>query len=1193
MQNPLLRLAPIVCNRTKQLIAFALVIFFYVFSACTDNKTSKSPEIPSPHVRVNSLLSENNQVLSDQTNEAQHDILFPDGTPVLTGKPFTINPLAIPSNSQKLVTANPRNRVRAYPNQKNAVNPTFFSNLSWSKTTNEPLPDDFIQTLTAEIISKFEISGQSQTINWIQKNTRFPKPVPAGDPISREQASFDIRSLDVEQGMASSYVNAMALDQTGALWIGTGGGGLSRYNGNSFVHFTEETGLSKNYILCLQFDKDGNLWFGTNGGGLGKFDGKNFYYLNTDNGLLSNTILSLYLDEKNAVWCGTESGGLAKISENTLTNFTPLNGFPAQSVWAINSNSDGNIYAGTDQGIFKFDGTSFYFLEETKNIPVLCLSRNGNNEIAAGTRTNGILLLKNNSIYTLNTNNGLPSDYIVSLAAPESETLYIGTEEDGLVIYKKDKLYIYREKEGLTSSYISCILSDSKQRIWMGTFRGGINLFSPNSFNHYSSETGLSKSVVQSIAQGAGNSLWLGTNGEGLFQYNGREFIQYNEAGGFPSNFINAAIKDRNGNLWFGTEYGGLIRYKNGSFFQISREQGLNAEIIISLSEDKNGDIWIGTDGDGLFKFNGNEFYQYSTNQGLPNDIIPALQSDKSGNLWIGTNGGGLIKFDGNEFICFSPKEGLPSTFISTLKIDKTNLLWIGTEGAGIWAFDGKEFMGITEYEGLTHNTIWSITEDNSNRLWIATEMGINVILRDSTLPNPQISRMLTLRSQSGLKGLDFYPNAAYLDNQNIIWWGTGKALTSLNLNKYQFNNTPQSVSISQIEINEKYYDFNLESEKTNGIRFNQTAPFSNIPTSLVLAHNLNHLSFHFSPNQWIAPERLWYSYYLDGIDNDWSSPTQRSIADYRNIPAGKYTLWVKALNDGNEWGEAAFITFEILPPWWLTWWAKIIYFTLLVIAIIQIFRWRTAALLKRQEELERLVNERTYELKKEKQEVEKQRDEVEKQRKVSEELLLNILPAEIAQELKAKGSSDAKLINEATVLFTDFKGFTEMSETLSPKELVSDINECFSAFDKIIEKHGVEKIKTIGDAYMAAGGLPSPNTTHARDVLNAALEIQDFMANLKKQRSAEGKHYFEIRIGIHTGSVVAGIVGIRKFQYDIWGDTVNTASRMESSSEIGKTNVSETTYNLVKDEYIFEHRGKLDVKGKGEMMMFFLKGKI
>ena len=220
------------------------------------------------------------------------------------------------------------------------------------------------------------------------------------------------------------------------------------------------------------------------------------------------------------------------------------------------------------------------------------------------------------------------------------------------------------------------------------------------------------------------------------------------------------------------------------------------------------------------------------------------------------------------------------------------------------------------------------------------------------------------------------------------------------------------------------------------------------------------------------------------------------------------------------------------------------------------------------------------------------QRNRIGREKKNSEELLLNILPAKVADELKAKGTSDARLMDSVTVLFTDFKGFTQLSEILTPQDLVKDLHECFSAFDHILEKYGIEKIKTIGDAYMAAGGLPTTNTTHATDVVKAALEMRGVIEKGKAKKIAAGLPYFEIRIGIHTGPVVAGIVGVKKFQYDIWGDTVNTASRMESSGEVGKVNISDSTYRLVKDnaDFSFVYRGKVAAKGKGEIDMYFVE---
>ncbi|MFP4845059.1 adenylate/guanylate cyclase domain-containing protein [Winogradskyella sp. PE311] len=222
---------------------------------------------------------------------------------------------------------------------------------------------------------------------------------------------------------------------------------------------------------------------------------------------------------------------------------------------------------------------------------------------------------------------------------------------------------------------------------------------------------------------------------------------------------------------------------------------------------------------------------------------------------------------------------------------------------------------------------------------------------------------------------------------------------------------------------------------------------------------------------------------------------------------------------------------------------------------------------------------------------VKKSKAIIEKEKDRSDNLLLNILPSEIAEELKAKGSADARDFDLVSILFTDFKGFTEASEKMTAKELIAEINTCFKAFDHICESHGIEKIKTIGDAYMAAGGLPVPSKAAAKDTVLAALEMQQFICDRYDDKTAQGETAFKMRVGIHTGPVVAGIVGVKKFQYDIWGDTVNTASRMESSGEVDKINISEVTYKLLKDDsdFKFESRGKVKAKGKGEIEMFFV----
>lgn len=208
------------------------------------------------------------------------------------------------------------------------------------------------------------------------------------------------------------------------------------------------------------------------------------------------------------------------------------------------------------------------------------------------------------------------------------------------------------------------------------------------------------------------------------------------------------------------------------------------------------------------------------------------------------------------------------------------------------------------------------------------------------------------------------------------------------------------------------------------------------------------------------------------------------------------------------------------------------------------------------------------------------------RERRKSERLLLNILPQSVAAELKKKGSSEAQYYNNVTVLFTDFVGFTKVSERLTPKELVDELDTCFRVFDEIMVRHNIEKIKTIGDAYMAVCGLPEANPDHAKNIIQASREIVQFM---RERKATVGENTFEIRVGVHTGNVVAGIVGVKKFAYDIWGDTVNTAARMEQNSEPGRINISASTYHIIKEEFSCTYRGDLEAKNKGKLSMYFV----
>jgi class 3 adenylate cyclase len=302
-------------------------------------------------------------------------------------------------------------------------------------------------------------------------------------------------------------------------------------------------------------------------------------------------------------------------------------------------------------------------------------------------------------------------------------------------------------------------------------------------------------------------------------------------------------------------------------------------------------------------------------------------------------------------------------------------------------------------------------------------------------------------------------------------------------------------------------------------------------------------------------------------------------------------------MNSEGYWSNELSYYFSIRPPWWKTNWAYLIYTIILVIGIILVDRIQTYRVIKKERDKTRDRElEQAHEIEKANKKlqlqiniVEEQKVELEKQKLLSDNLLLNILPSEVAEELKEKGYSEVKYIEEATVLFADFIDFTKLSEKFSPKELVAEIHECYSTFDHIMNKYKVEKIKTVGDSYLAAGGLPLPFEDSALNTVKAGLEMQNYIRKRKERREKLGLLSFDMRIGIHTGPLVAGIVGVIKFQYDIWGDTVNTANRMETCGELGKVNISGTTYERVKENFVCKYRGKMTAKGKGEIDMYFV----
>jgi adenylate cyclase len=318
------------------------------------------------------------------------------------------------------------------------------------------------------------------------------------------------------------------------------------------------------------------------------------------------------------------------------------------------------------------------------------------------------------------------------------------------------------------------------------------------------------------------------------------------------------------------------------------------------------------------------------------------------------------------------------------------------------------------------------------------------------------------------------------------------------------------------------------------------------------------------------------YQFFLKGFDKKWSTWYEIGYKEYTNLPPGKYVFMVRYFT-GSITKEISLFNFRVLPLWYFSPLAIILYLCLAALIFWVFYTSQNLRFARTQHMLEQIINKRTEAL------------IIENEK--TENLLANVLPKNTASEIMEKGKATKIKYNFVTVLFSDIQGFTKIAEETNPEVLIDELDKFFFYFDSVVERLGIEKIKTIGDAYMCAGGIPEKNRTNPVEVILAALEMQVYMSKLKEISEIEGMKFWDIRIGIHTGTVVAGVVGQRKLSYDIWGDTVNTASRMESSGEAGKINISGTTYEFVKDFFICEHRGKMPVKYKGELDMYFIDG--
>lgn len=944
------------------------------------------------------------------------------------------------------------------------------------------------------------------------------------------------RSKDNDVSFVS--VRAMLEDSRGYLWVGSNDEGLQRLSWTEEnKDYTTLNGLPNNSVRALCEDKKGNIWVGTAAG---------VVYITPDGKLLTPQFEA-----------GTVSKGI--IASSLLCD-------SAGRIWLVTANERGLFVF--DDGIFRtrpeLDVFGDYFVTS------ITQDSKGTFWISMGDL--GFVKLNNGTIERLKTGTKLDHTPCATVFMEENGNIWFGTEK-GLVVYTDGK-YTEYSGLGLTTANINKIIKDRESNIWFATDRNGVGKMTEAKFHVFHTET-----VVNALAEG--KSI-------------GRK------------NQMNSII-------WLGTDKG-LLCYRNEVQVENDLTKFCKGLRIRDVTTCENGDILVSCytkPGQIKYESKTGKITTWSKDEGLAGNKVRVAIETAPNELYIGTTTGLTIIHADGSMKTLKQTDGLENEYVMALYKDEDGIVWIGTDGGGIFLMkDEIIFSHLTSEDGLAGNVIFKISKEKDGRYWICSGSGITRCGKINEKTGKPAS-FFTINSETGL-GTDSVFQAI-IDTSNIVWMTSNHGISSVPLQeiievenkKRQTLNTkfynrddgldsdgPTSTSKS---IHDKYgrlwftmvdgvsvYDplhvkenpimplVHIESVSVDNVEY------KNSRGEIILKPGTKRVDIKFTGLSFDAPERISFTHQLTGFDDRFTEPAPERVVSYTNLKPGRHIFYVNAINgDGNISEQEAAKLFVQKPYFYqmpLFW---VIMAIILVGTLVTAFMIHEQAQRREKLKLEAMVKLKTADLKREKDN--------------SDRLLRSILPDKIADELKG-GEIHAigENFDDATLLFSDIVGFTNVSSGHTASEIVTALNDLFSRFDDRAKEMGVEKIKTIGDAYMAACGIPSPNPDHAKIMIEFAKAMYRDLAEYNKTASIQ----FNLRIGLNCGPVTAGVIGRTKFIYDVWGNTVNVASRMETAASPGGIRVSENVYEHLKDEaeslgIKFSEPIECNIKGKGLMTTY------
>jgi len=829
-------------------------------------------------------------------------------------------------------------------------------------------------------------------------------------------------SYTVREGLPQNTVYKIFQDSKGYLWLGTDGGGVSKFDGRKHTYFKKEDGLSSNVVRDILEDKDGNIWFATNDG-ISIYNGIEFKTITKEDGLISNTVVKIYEDSKGRIWAGSTGGGLSCVSimdSVSVTNFTMNDGLSSDNVFSILEDNYERLWLGFIGGppqIVSLEDDELTVQEIATNYnydlnAIYCGTKDKGGNIWFGSINNGafkfenIALNSSPTVINYSVLSGLQDNYILDIN-PVGDTIWIATNNGGVHYIVGNEINRFTTKDGLPGNQILDLFSDREDNLWISCMGEGILKLNGFEFSHYNSLGGLISDQISYIRKSdSDSSIWLASYDNGLQKVKIENGEVISESHILSENRLYNSIKafdiDANGNMWVGTQ-NGLIVWNESILATVGSEY-IAGEKINSVLCATSGWVWIGTSS-GLSFYNG-EYGVFSEEEGFINNEIQTIIESSDGTVWIGTLGG-LASYKDEVMVTYDEVEGLTNLEVHSLVEASDGKIIIGTYGGGLFSLDpSKDSSQVTllfDAANLTSSNIYSLCFENDSTLIVGTDRGMDKVYFDS---NFSVKSLQHFTENNGFRAIENNINAIYNDKtENTVYFGTVSGLTTYKPKRDEKRTHKPEIILEEILLFNQRMDWSKFGDTDSNL----------LPINLELAFSQNFISFSYSTIYFSNPNNISYEYKLSGLSEEWFTSNSSDIV-FQGLEANSYTIEVKSITENGVESESHKFSFVINPPFYKTWWFYTFSALFILIGILVFINLNLRRLKREKIILENTVSERT-------KEVVEQKDIIEEKNK---EIMDSITYAKGIQKAILP---DAPKLNR---YFDDFMVF------FSPKDIVS-----------------------------------------------------------------------------------------------------------------------------------------------------------